>query len=44
MIHDVRAIHLNKDEHIDDKVKLYMETLPSGRRHLVVETMNTMIR
>ncbi len=24
MIHDVRTIHLNKDAHIDDKVKLYM--------------------
>ena len=42
MIHDVRVIHLNKDEHIDDKVKLYMgDSVAKWEGDtLVVETMN----
>ena len=42
MIHDVRVIHLNKDEHIDDKVKLYMgDSVAKWEGDtLVVETAN----
>ena len=42
MIHDVRVIHLNKDEHIDDKVKLYMGDSVARWEEdtLVVETAN----
>ena len=42
MIHDVRVIHLNKDEHIDDKVKLYMGDSVARWEGdtLVVETAN----
>lgn len=42
MIHDVRVIHLNKDEHIDNKVKLYMgDSLAKWEGDtLVVETAN----
>ena len=42
MIHDVRVIHLNKDDHIDDKVKLYMgDSVASWEGDtLVVETTN----
>ncbi|MFL2872067.1 MAG: hypothetical protein ACJZ8M_01865 [Pseudohongiellaceae bacterium] len=42
MIHDVRVIHLNKEEHIDDKVKLYMGDSVARWEGdtLVVETAN----
>ena len=42
MIHDVRVIHLNKEEHIDDKVKLYMGDSVARWEGdtLVVETTN----
>ncbi|HJN96288.1 MAG TPA: hypothetical protein QGF41_11380 [Gammaproteobacteria bacterium] len=42
MIHDVRVIHLNKDGHIDDKVKLYMGDSVAHWEGdtLVVETTN----
>ena len=42
MIHDVRVIHLNKDEHIDDKVKLYMgDSVAKWEGDtLIVETAN----
>ena len=42
MIHDVRVIHLNKDEHIDNKVKLYMgDSVAKWEGDtLVVETAN----
>mgnify|MGYP003311317070 FL=1 len=42
MIHDVRVIHLNKEEHIDDKVKLYMgDSVARWEGNtLVVETAN----
>lgn len=42
MIHDVRVIHLNKDQHIDDKVKLYMGDSVAHWEGdtLVVETTN----
>ena len=42
MIHDVRTIHLNKDGHIDDKVKLYMGDSVAHWEGdtLVVETRN----
>ena len=42
MIHDVRVIHLNKDDHIDDKVKLYMgDSVAKWEGDtLVVETAN----
>ena len=42
MIHDVRVIHLNKDKHIDDKVKLYMgDSVAKWEGDtLVVETAN----
>ena len=42
MIHDVRVIHLNKEEHIDDKVKLYMGDSVARWEGdtLIVETAN----
>ncbi|MCH2324480.1 MAG: hypothetical protein VX206_08630 [Pseudomonadota bacterium] len=42
MIHDVRTIHLNKDGHVDDKVKLYMGDSVARWEGdtLVVETTN----
>ncbi len=42
MIHDVRVIHLNKEEHIDDRVKLYMGDSVAHWEGdtLVVETTN----
>jgi hypothetical protein len=42
MIHDVRVIHLNKEEHIDDRVKLYMGDSVARWEGdtLVVETTN----
>ena len=42
MIHDVRVFHLNKEEHIDDKVKLYMGDSVARWEGdtLVVETAN----
>ena len=42
MIHDVRVIHLDKDAHIDDKVKLYMGDSVAHWEGdtLVVETTN----
>jgi len=42
MIHDVRVIHLNKDEHIDNKVKLYMgDSVAKWEGDtLIVETAN----
>lgn len=42
MIHDVRTIHLNKDGHLDDKVKLYMGDSVAHWEDdtLVVETTN----
>ena len=42
MIHDVRVIHLNKEDHIDDRVKLYMgDSVASWEGDtLVVETTN----
>lgn len=42
MIHDVRTIHLNKDGHVDDKVKLYMGDSVAHWEDdtLVVETTN----
>ena len=42
MIHDVRVIHLNKDKHIDDKVKLFMGDSVAHWEGdtLVVETEN----
>ena len=42
MIHDVRTIHLNKDRHVDDKVKLYMGDSVAHWEGdtLVVETQN----
>ena len=42
MIHDVRVIHLNKEDHIDDRVKLYMgDSVASWEGDtLVAETTN----
>jgi len=42
MIHDVRVIHLNKEEHIDDRVRLYMGDSVARWEGdtLVVETTN----